>query len=88
MTAADMERLDTPLAVLAARVDALNALKRTRMAAGLLAEERHQCDPDDAAFALLPCPHPEACSTDADYPEWAVDLAEQIRASNTTRRTR
>ncbi|MFE5958963.1 hypothetical protein [Streptomyces rubiginosohelvolus] len=88
MSAADLSRLDTALPVLIARVDALAAQKRAHMAAGLLAEDRHQCDPTDHLFAALPCPHPEACATDADYPEWAAELAEQIRISNTTRRTR
>lgn len=83
-----MERLDTPLAVLIARVEATAAMKRAVIAAGVAAEYRHLCDPTDAAFAVLPCPHPELCSTEADYPEWAAELAEQIRISDTTRRTR
>ncbi|MDQ0694297.1 hypothetical protein [Streptomyces sp. W4I9-2] len=88
MTAADMERLDVPLPVLIAQVEATTARKRAVIASGLAAEARHLCDPADTDFASLPCPHPELCSTDADYPEWAVELAEQIRISNTTRRTR
>lgn len=89
MTAADMERVDVPLPVLIDRVDALTALRLARMAAGLAAEYRHLGDPADTAFALLPCPHPELCSTDADYPEWAAtDLAEQIRISDNARRNR
>ncbi|WP_434744593.1 hypothetical protein [Streptomyces sp. A-14] len=88
MTAADMERVDVPLPVLIARVEATTARKKAVIAAGVAAEARHLCDPSDTAFALLPCPHPELCSTDADYPEWAAKLAEQIRISDTTRRIR
>ncbi|MFF3998614.1 hypothetical protein ACFYX8_35560 [Streptomyces cyaneofuscatus] len=88
MTAADMERLDTPLADLIARVDALTALRRTRMTAGLLAEDRHQCDPDDIRFAALPCPHPEACSTSADYPGFDAWITHQQNLNTAARRTR
>lgn len=88
MPAADMERMDVPLPVLIARVEATTARKRAVIAAGVAAEARHLCDPDDTAFAALPCPHPELCSTEADYPDWAAELAEQIRISDTTRRTR
>lgn len=83
-----MERLDTPLAVVAARVDALTALRRVRMTAGLLAEDRHQCDPTDALFALLPCPHPEACSTSADYPGFDAWITQQQNLNTAARRTR
>ncbi|MFE3487510.1 hypothetical protein [Streptomyces griseus] len=88
MPAADMERTDVPLPVLIARVEATTARKRAVIAAGVAAEARHLCDPDDTAFAALPCPHPELCSTEADYPDWAPELAEQIRISDNTRRTR
>ncbi|MGW6288282.1 hypothetical protein [Streptomyces sp. NPDC055107] len=88
MPAADMERMDIPLPVLIARVEATTARKRAVIAAGVAAEARHLCDPDDTAFAALPCPHPELCSTEADYPDWAAELAEQIRISDNTRRTR
>ncbi|MER5816862.1 hypothetical protein [Streptomyces californicus] len=87
MTAADLSRVDVPLAVLIARVDAVAAEKRADMAAGLLAEERHQCDPDDARFAALPCPHPEACSTGADYPGFDAWITHQ-QTLNAARRTR
>ncbi|MEW1630767.1 hypothetical protein AB0387_25835 [Streptomyces sp. NPDC089173] len=94
MTAADMERLDTPLDALVAQVDATTAANAAARAARRLAEANaenqhllYDADPTDTAFALLPCPHPELCSTDADYPEWAAELAEQIRASNLSRRT-
>ncbi|MFI7329286.1 hypothetical protein ACIBQ3_32205 [Streptomyces rubiginosohelvolus] len=78
MTAAD----------LIARVEAAAAMRRAVIAAGVAAEYRHLCDLSDTAFAALPCPHPELCSTEADYPEWAAELAEQIRISDTTRRNR
>ena len=85
---ADIERLDVPLPALIAEVEAASVRRNALFAAGAAAEQRHQCDQADAAFALLPCPHPELCSTEADYPEWAAELAEQIRISDTTRRTR
>lgn len=89
---ADLSRLDVPLADLVAEVAATTARKKAATAriltAGLLAEDRHQCDPTDHLFAALPCPHPEACSTDADYPEWPAQVAVLIARSNTTRRTR
>ncbi|MFJ7525203.1 hypothetical protein ACIQ1S_09770 [Streptomyces griseus] len=88
MPAGDMERMDVPLPVLIARVEATTARKRAVIAAGVAAEARHLCDPDDTAFAALPCPHPELCSTEADYPDWAAELAEQIRISDNTRRNR
>ncbi|MBQ1118475.1 hypothetical protein [Streptomyces sp. C3-3] len=88
MTAADMERVDVPLPVLIARVEATTARKRAVIAAGVAAEARHLCDPSDAAFALLPCPHPELCSTDADYPEWPAEIAELIARSDNARRNR
>lgn len=88
MTAADMERVDVPLDVLIAEIEAASTRRNTLFAAGAVAEQRHMCDSDDARFAALPCPHPELCSTEADYPEWVAELAEQIRISDTTRRTR
>jgi hypothetical protein len=36
----------------------------------LLAEQTHQVDPADRAFARLACEHPDACSCPADYPNW------------------
>ncbi|WP_432008656.1 hypothetical protein [Streptomyces bacillaris] len=87
MTAADMERLDTPLADLIARVDALTALRRTRMTAGLLAEDRHQCDPADTAFALLPCTC-TTVSTSADYPGFDAWITQQQTLNTAARRTR
>ncbi|MFJ9985373.1 hypothetical protein ACIQUD_15295 [Streptomyces globisporus] len=88
MTAADMERVDVPLADLIARVDALTELKRAHMAAGLLAEDRHQYDPADALFAQLPCPHPEACSTSDDYPGFDAWITQQQNLNTAARRTR
>ncbi|KFK87786.1 hypothetical protein IX27_17955 [Streptomyces sp. JS01] len=88
MTAADLSRLDTALPVLIARVDALAAQKRAHMATGLLAEDRHQCDPDDIRFARLPCPHPELCSTAADYPGFDAWIAQQQNLNTAARRNR
>ncbi|CAH9419588.1 hypothetical protein SGL43_06643 [Streptomyces globisporus] len=88
MTAADLSRLDTALPVLIARVDALAARRRAHMAAGLLAEDRHQCDPTDTLFAALPCPHPEACSTSADYPGFDAWIAQQQNLNTVARRNR
>jgi hypothetical protein len=36
----------------------------------LLAEQTHQVDPADTAFAALACEHPDACTSPADYPAW------------------
>ncbi len=83
-----MERVDVPLDVLIARVEATTARKRAVIAAGVAAEARHLCDPSDTAFAQLPCPHPETCSTEADYPEWPAQVAVLIARSENTRRTR
>lgn len=88
MTAADLSRVDVSLPVLIARVDALAAQKREHMAAGLLAEDRHQCDPDDSRFAHLPCPHPEACSTGADYPGFDAWITQQQTLNTAARRNR
>lgn len=88
LAAASLPSVDVPPPVLIARVEATTARKRALIAAGVAAEARHLYDPSDTAFAALPCPHPELCSTEADYPEWAAELAEQIRISDNTRRTR
>ncbi|WP_329217464.1 hypothetical protein [Streptomyces microflavus] len=87
MTAADLSRVDVPLADLIARVDALTVLRRARMAAGLLAEDRHQCDPDDTRFALLPCTC-TTVSTAADYPGFDAWIAQQQNLNTAARRTR
>lgn len=50
--------------------DEFIALKQARLVAGLTAEARHLLDPADGAYALMACGHPEACSTEADYPGW------------------
>ncbi|GAA2630103.1 hypothetical protein [Streptomyces axinellae] len=39
-------------------------------ASARLAEQQHQLDTADGAFAALAVAHPEACHTDADYPGW------------------
>ncbi|MEU1133539.1 hypothetical protein ABZ383_27405 [Streptomyces sp. NPDC005900] len=54
MTANPIERLDMPLANVEAEI----------------AEQRHQLDSIDGAFAALACAHPEACACPADYPGW------------------
>lgn len=35
-----------------------------------VAEQDHQLDHLDAAFARLACEHPEACHGANDYPDW------------------
>lgn len=44
MTAADMERVDVPLADLIARVEATTARKKAVITAGVAAEARHLCE--------------------------------------------
>lgn len=59
---------------LEADVRALVAKQRLR--AGLAAEQSHQLDPADRAFAVLACRCPaEACACDADYPGFAEWVA-------------
>ncbi|WP_328920686.1 hypothetical protein OG911_28195 [Streptomyces sp. NBC_00208] len=58
------------------------------LAAGLAAEERHQCDPMDATIAQLACTCRTTAPKDTDYPEWAAWLAQQIAKSDATRRNR
>ena len=86
MTAADLERVDVPLPELIRRVDEMAAMKRDRMATALLTEERHQCDPVDAAFAILPCTCTTPPSTDADYPGFATWVAQQEAKNEAARR--
>jgi hypothetical protein len=66
--------LDVPLPTLRDRMAALVERQRQDAAAErlrlLLAEQSHQVDTADAAFARLACEHPEACSCAADYPNW------------------
>ncbi|GGU84582.1 hypothetical protein GCM10010275_19550 [Streptomyces litmocidini] len=64
MSAADLERLDVPLPEL------LAALRP-----GCLAEQAHQLDTFDAAFARLACEHGDRCSTELDYPGWTPGRA-------------
>ncbi|APE21344.1 MULTISPECIES: hypothetical protein [Streptomyces] len=64
MTAADNARLDVPLAEL------LAALRP-----GCLAEQAHQMDALDAAFARLACEHGDRCSTADTYPDWTPGKA-------------
>ncbi|MGH3585037.1 MAG: hypothetical protein ACRDQ0_01835 [Pseudonocardia sp.] len=86
MTAADLSRVDVPLPELIRRVDEMAAMKRARMADGLLVEERHQCDPTDAAFADLPCTCKTQLSTDRDYPGFAAWIAQQEDLNEKARR--
>lgn len=66
--------LDVPLPTLRDRMAALVDRQRQEAAAErlrlLLAEQSHQVDTADAAFARLACEHPEACSCNDDYPNW------------------
>lgn len=64
MAANPIERLDVPLS------DLLAALRP-----GCLAEQAHQMDPFDAAFARLACEHGDRCSTEADYAGWTPGAA-------------
>ncbi|WP_405548828.1 hypothetical protein [Streptomyces microflavus] len=45
---------------------------------------------DRIAYAndLFLLTHPEACATEADYPEWPAQVAEIIARNNNARRTR
>ncbi len=61
MTVNPIERLDAPLAVVEAEAVLL---------AGRAAEQRHQLDAIDGAFARMASEHPEACSRPDDYPNW------------------
>ncbi|MBT2429385.1 hypothetical protein J7F02_28165 [Streptomyces sp. ISL-112] len=78
---AGIERLDVPLADVELQV----VCETTRKA---LARTNSPSDRIAYAHDLFLLTHPGLCSTDADYPEWAADLAEQIRASNLSRRNR
>ena len=59
MTVNPIERLDVALPEL------LAALRP-----GCLAEQTHQLDTFDAAFARLACEHGDRCSSESDYPGW------------------
>ncbi|MEU3432294.1 hypothetical protein [Streptomyces sp. NPDC006863] len=81
MTASGIERLDVPLADLELQI----ACETTRKA---LARTHSPSDRIAYANDLFLLTHPEACSTDADYPEWPAQVAALIARSNTTRRIR
>ncbi|WP_432077752.1 hypothetical protein [Streptomyces sp. YPW6] len=82
MTAADLSRLDVPLA----EVELQAACETTRRA---LAKTNSPSDRIAYAHDLFLLTHRGVCSTESDYPDWvATELAERIRLSNTTRRTR
>ncbi|WP_329308410.1 hypothetical protein [Streptomyces microflavus] len=87
MTAADLERVDVPLPVLIAEVEATTARKKALFAAGSVAEQRHQCDPADTAFAQLSCTC-SAVSTDADYPGFDAWITQQQNLNTAARRNR
>jgi hypothetical protein len=74
-----IERLDVPAAVVEQQV-AADVLRRARAATH---------SPSDAlaySLDLFLLAHPEACSTDADYPEWAAGLALQTAKNHIARR--
>lgn len=66
--------LDVPLARLEADLQALAA---RRLAAGVAAEQRHQLDPADRAFAALACACPSSCSCADDYPGWTPTTSKE-----------
>ncbi|MDX2527984.1 hypothetical protein [Streptomyces europaeiscabiei] len=66
-----IDHLDVPLPV---RVERLAA---QRLAAGVAAEQRHQLDPADRAFADLACACPNGCSCPADYPGWTPTTSKE-----------
>ncbi|MFD5875648.1 hypothetical protein [Streptomyces sp. NPDC060322] len=86
MTAADLARVDVPLADLIRNIDEMAAMKRAHMATALLSEERHQCDPADAAFASLACSCKTPLAVDADYPGFAAWIAQQEALNEQYRR--
>ncbi|WP_406190105.1 hypothetical protein OH791_33445 [Streptomyces anulatus] len=81
MTAADMERMDVPLADVELQV----VCETTRRA---LARTNSPSDRIAYANDLFLLTHPEACSTDADYPEWPAQIAALIARSDNARRNR
>ncbi|QCX81160.1 hypothetical protein C9F11_37885 [Streptomyces sp. YIM 121038] len=54
---------------------ALHALEADAQRLALQDAYRHVPEPLEAEFAALAITHPEACSTAADYPGWAEQLA-------------
>ncbi|MET9055495.1 hypothetical protein ABZW50_30540 [Streptomyces bacillaris] len=81
MTAAGIDRLDVPLATVELQV----VCETTRKA---LAKTNSPSDRIAYANDLFLLTHPEACATDADYPEWPDQVAALIARSENTRRTR
>ncbi|MET9517488.1 hypothetical protein [Streptomyces sp. NPDC002994] len=73
-----IDALDVPAETVAAlvarqkqqRIDESVARLRQLIAHPDVAEQEHQLDPADKAFAQLACAHPEKCSTPDDYPGW------------------
>lgn len=76
MATPKIARLDVPLPVVEAAIAREQWLaERAARRAWLLAhpveaEQEHQLDPADTAFARLACEHDDCCSTEADYPGW------------------
>jgi hypothetical protein len=66
-----IDHLDVSLPVLVERLAA------QRLAAGVAAEQRHQLDPADRAFADLACACPAGCSCPADYPGWTPTTSKE-----------
>ncbi|MEE1819350.1 hypothetical protein PUR59_30590 [Streptomyces sp. SP18ES09] len=64
MTAADIARLDVPLADVEQQIAVLRDSQLRHAALG----NEHEVVADGDAIYLLR--HPELCSTDADYPGW------------------
>ncbi|MER6601111.1 hypothetical protein [Streptomyces parvus] len=81
MTAADMERMDVPLA----DVELQTACETTRKAMA-----RTNSPSDRIAYAndLFLLTHPEACSTGADYPGFDAWIAQQQNLNTAARRNR
>jgi hypothetical protein len=64
MTAADIARLDVPLADVEQQIAVLRSSQIRHAALG---NEQEVVADGDAIYMLR---HPELCSTDADYPNW------------------
>ncbi|WP_326739093.1 hypothetical protein [Streptomyces sp. NBC_01022] len=79
MTANPIERLDVP---------ADDVIRRAACATTRKALAKTHSPSDRIAYAndLYLLAHPEACSTDADYPDWAAVLALQTTKNRTARR--
>lgn len=81
-----ISQLDMPLPELIRNVKEKAAMKQAHMVTALLSEERHQCDPADAAFAGLACSCKTPLASDADYPGFADWVAQQEALNEQYRR--